>query len=49
MVNRLFILAVLISLFLANEALDAVESWPVFQRITAFGGASARYDYHELR
>jgi len=47
--TRAAVLGVLLSLFLANAALDAVESWPFFRRVTSPGGSSVHYGYHQLR
>jgi 4-amino-4-deoxy-L-arabinose transferase-like glycosyltransferase len=47
--GRAVVLGVLLSLFLANIALDVVETWPIFQRVTSPGGSSVHYGYHQLR
>jgi 4-amino-4-deoxy-L-arabinose transferase-like glycosyltransferase len=47
--RRAAVLGVLLSLFLANTALDAVETWPIFRRVTSPGGSSVHYGYHQLR
>jgi hypothetical protein len=47
--RRAAVLGVLLSLFLANTALDAVETWPILRRVTSPGGSSVHYGYHQLR
>jgi 4-amino-4-deoxy-L-arabinose transferase-like glycosyltransferase len=47
--GRRIMLGLLLSLFLANAALDAVESWPFFRRVTSPGGSSVHFGYHQLR
>jgi hypothetical protein len=47
--GRAVVLGVLLSFFLANAALDALESWPLFRRVTSPGGSSIHYGYDQLR
>jgi hypothetical protein len=47
--GRAVVLGVLLSFFLVNAALDALESWPLFRRVTSPGGSSIHYGYHQLR
>lgn len=43
------LLGALLTLFVTNQALDVVETGPIFRRATSPGGASITYGYHELR
>ncbi|MBI3781707.1 MAG: hypothetical protein HY278_11725 [candidate division NC10 bacterium] len=46
---RTAVLAALLLLFFANEAIDVIDSWPVFKQVTSPGGSSIYYAYQELR